>query len=76
MLVKAILVLITLVNHAINADTLDFESCGKVVPNLRHYIYGGKSTMIEQWPWQVAIKLWHFVFRHLFYLHLKKKSFT
>ena len=53
MTVKVILVLLTVVNHLINADTLDFESCGKVVPNLRHYIYGGKSTMIEQWPWQV-----------------------
>lgn len=32
----------------------DDENCGRLNPNTRHYIYGGKSTQIEQWPWQVS----------------------
>jgi hypothetical protein len=30
-----------------------FETCGRTSPLVKNYIYGGKSTMIEQWPWQV-----------------------
>ncbi len=36
----------------VNAQNL-FENCGKASPLIKNYIYGGKSTMIEQWPWQV-----------------------
>ena len=32
------------------------EHCGRLSPNVRHYIYGGKSAHIEQWPWQVLNK--------------------
>ena len=39
------------------------ESCGLVTPAVRHYIYGGKQTMIEQWPWQVR----HFFAFHIFH---------
>ena len=32
------------------------KECGIIPPTVKHYIYGGKSTMIEQWPWQVTFK--------------------
>lgn len=31
-----------------------FETCGRTSPLVKNYIYGGKPTMIEQWPWQVC----------------------
>jgi hypothetical protein len=33
----------------------DDSMCGIIKPKLKSYIYGGKSTMIEQWPWQVRL---------------------
>ena len=29
-------------------------TCGIIKPQLTNYIYGGKLTQIEQWPWQVC----------------------
>ena len=34
-------------------QTTDAGTCGRIMPKITHYIYGGKSSMIEQWPWQV-----------------------
>jgi hypothetical protein len=31
----------------------DYEHCGRIAPVIKSYIYGGKASMIEQWPWQV-----------------------
>ncbi len=30
-------------------------TCGIIKPQLTNYIYGGKLTQIEQWPWQVRL---------------------
>ena len=29
------------------------DECGRITPYVKKYIYGGKPSMIEQWPWQV-----------------------
>jgi hypothetical protein len=35
------------------------QNCGHIYPSteIRHYIHGGKKTVIEQWPWQVKTNL-------------------
>lgn len=40
-------------NKTTSREIFNDNSCGKIIPNVKHYIYGGKATMIEQWPWQV-----------------------
>ena len=40
-------------SHEIEEEEEEDENCGVVTPSVRHYIHGGKQTMIEQWPWQV-----------------------
>lgn len=42
-----------LINWACGVKTRSVENCGVIPPTIRNYIYGGKSTIIEQWPWQV-----------------------
>ena len=39
------------------------DNCGIISPKIVRYIYGGKFSMIEQWPWQVITKI-------IFYLNL------
>jgi hypothetical protein len=41
--------------HQQNYANSLFETCGKTSQHSRNYIYGGKPTMIEQWPWQVFV---------------------
>ena len=36
-----------------HAEMGELENCGIIPPSVKHYIYGGKQSMIEQWPWQV-----------------------
>ncbi|CAF0834529.1 unnamed protein product [Brachionus calyciflorus] len=33
------------------------ENCGIIAPSVRNYIFGGKSSLIEQWPWQLHLKI-------------------
>ena len=37
-----------------HGETGELENCGIIPPSVKHYIYGGKQSMIEQWPWQVS----------------------
>ena len=46
-------ILIILIQMIKPKQTTDAGTCGRIMPKITHYIYGGKSSMIEQWPWQV-----------------------
>jgi hypothetical protein len=30
------------------------DECGKIDPLVKRYIYGGRASRIENWPWQVC----------------------
>ncbi len=52
-----ILVLSICIVHA--APTDEDTTCGRIAytKHIRHYIHGGRPTMIEQWPWQLHMKI-------------------
>lgn len=50
-----LILLIQIIKSNQTANDMGFETCGRIMPKVTHYIYGGKSSMIEQWPWQVFV---------------------
>lgn len=40
----------------LTSNEIGYENCGRIQPRVSHYIYGGRTSMIEQWPWQVINK--------------------
>lgn len=58
MKVKLIVVLLCCWSFLLFDSVVGVENCGRIAPTIKRYIFGGKSSIIEQWPWQVfKIKL-------------------